>query len=64
MSECLCEEGSQTVLRVKVSVEEFIEPLQESKPVTEHRLRASTLKEATLKIYIAWPKLDKGKEIF
>lgn len=49
---------------VKVSVEEFIGPLQESKPVTEHRLRASTLKEAILNIYIVWPKLDKGKEIF
>lgn len=37
---------------VKVSVEEFIRPLQESKPVTEHRLRASTLKEAILNIHI------------
>lgn len=63
MSECLCEEGTQTDVGVKVSVEKFTGHLQESRSFTEHRLRASTLQEAVLKIHIIWPKLDKGKEI-
>lgn len=61
--ECLCEEWTQTDLGVKISIGKFIGPLKECKLITEHRLRAGPLKEALQKKNLAWPKLDKWRNI-